>query len=163
MKQYIGLRTSEGTQVYVEGAITHPLNPRFEWANHSPTGFEWGYSGSGPAQLALALLGDYTGDREYSLAKHQQLKEELICKFPQHNWILPVEEIERWVKANPISEQERYRLLPPEVRAELIDKGIAEETLTECCGVPGTFRSEIVGGKYRAFVVCPGCGQECEI
>lgn len=24
--------------------------------NHSPSGFEWGYGGSGPAQLSLALL-----------------------------------------------------------------------------------------------------------
>ena len=30
---------------------------------HSPTGFEWGFSGSGPAQLALALLLDHTGAR----------------------------------------------------------------------------------------------------
>lgn len=25
-------------------------------ANHSPDGFNWGYSGSGPSQLALAIL-----------------------------------------------------------------------------------------------------------
>lgn len=25
-------------------------------SNHSPDGFNWGYGGSGPAQLALALL-----------------------------------------------------------------------------------------------------------
>ena len=24
--------------------------------NHSPTGFSWGYGGSGPSQLALAIL-----------------------------------------------------------------------------------------------------------
>ena len=29
--------------------------------NHSPDGFEFGYGGSGPAQLALAILMDYTG------------------------------------------------------------------------------------------------------
>ena len=26
---------------------------------HSPTGFEWGYLGSGPADLALSLLADH--------------------------------------------------------------------------------------------------------
>ena len=30
------------------------LNPRLDLFNHSPTGFEWGYGGSGPAQTALA-------------------------------------------------------------------------------------------------------------
>lgn len=29
--------------------------------NHSPDGFEFGYAGSGPAQLALAILLDFTG------------------------------------------------------------------------------------------------------
>ena len=33
-----------------------------ELVNHSPSGFEWGYGGSGPAQLALAFLLDYTDD-----------------------------------------------------------------------------------------------------
>lgn len=27
--------------------------------NHSPSGFSWGYGGSGPAQLALAILLRY--------------------------------------------------------------------------------------------------------
>ena len=37
-----------------------PLNPEpsQELWNHSPDGFNWGYGGSGPAQLALALLLD---------------------------------------------------------------------------------------------------------
>ena len=32
------------------------LKPRNDLVNHSPDGFCWGYSGSGPAQLALGLL-----------------------------------------------------------------------------------------------------------
>lgn len=35
--------------------------------NHSPDGFEWGYAGSGPSQLALAILLDFTGDKELTL------------------------------------------------------------------------------------------------
>ena len=38
-----------------------PLPLRLDIVNHSPTGFAWGYSGSGPAQLAAAILGDGTG------------------------------------------------------------------------------------------------------
>lgn len=37
---------------------------RTDVANHSPTGHEWGYGGSGPAQLALDLLLDATHDDE---------------------------------------------------------------------------------------------------
>lgn len=38
-----------------------PLNPRFDIRRHSPDGFAWGYGGSGPAQLALAILCDHVG------------------------------------------------------------------------------------------------------
>ena len=39
------------------------LEPRLDLRNHSPTGFSWGYLGSGCAQLALALLVDVLGDK----------------------------------------------------------------------------------------------------
>lgn len=35
------------------------LNPRLDIRSHSPTGFSWGYNGSGPAQLGLGLMADY--------------------------------------------------------------------------------------------------------
>jgi len=35
-----------------------PLDPRLSIVNHSPTGFAWGYWGSGPAQLSFALIAD---------------------------------------------------------------------------------------------------------
>ena len=34
---------------------------------HSPSGFEWGYLGSGPAQLALAILCDYLGEPQLAV------------------------------------------------------------------------------------------------
>lgn len=45
-----------------------PLEPRHDLRNHSPDGFEWGYSGSGPAQLALALAADVLGDDDRAVA-----------------------------------------------------------------------------------------------
>ena len=54
MKTYEGSRQGYAVIVTVNG---RPLNPRLDLYNHSPTGFEWGYCGSGPAQLALAISG----------------------------------------------------------------------------------------------------------
>jgi len=51
VKRYEGRREGYAVIVTVDGV---PLNPRLDLYNHSPTGFEWGYGGSGPAQLALA-------------------------------------------------------------------------------------------------------------
>lgn len=48
----------EGKRAYGQTFVTvngRALDPRFDLRFHSPDGFEWGYGGSGPAQLALAL------------------------------------------------------------------------------------------------------------
>ena len=56
MKSTTEGRTEYGCAVDVEDDDeVYCLNPRHDSGNHSPTGLEWGYSGSGPAQLALAL------------------------------------------------------------------------------------------------------------
>lgn len=81
MKTYRGWRDANGTaHVEVDGK---PLNPRLDLDNHSPSGFEWGYGGSGPAQLALALLADATGDDERARERHQRFKWEYVGKLPK--------------------------------------------------------------------------------
>jgi uncharacterized protein DUF6166 len=57
---------------------SRPLNPRFDLARHSPTGFAWGYHGSGPAQLALALCADTLRDDRRALGLYQRLKFKLL-------------------------------------------------------------------------------------
>jgi hypothetical protein len=49
-----------------------------EYCNHSPDGFAWGYSGSGPAQLALALLLYFT-DPDFAVQNYQDFKAEVIA------------------------------------------------------------------------------------
>ena len=59
VKTYRGIRTDKGMLVTVETGTTDYVLPlRLDLCNHSPTGFEIGYGGSGPAQLALAILAD---------------------------------------------------------------------------------------------------------
>lgn len=41
-----------------------PLEPSLAIRKHSPTGFAWGYGGSGPSQLALALILHAVGNCE---------------------------------------------------------------------------------------------------
>ena len=76
-----------------------PLNPRLDLWNHSPTGFEWGYGGSGPAQLALALLADYLGDDNTAVALHQDFKHAFITRFDQRGWTLTSEEIRAAIRS----------------------------------------------------------------
>jgi len=74
------------------------LDPRFDLANHSPDGFEWGYHGSGPAQLALALLADATGDDELALRYYQDFKRKVIAAIDQDTWTIHQAKILHWVE-----------------------------------------------------------------
>ena len=91
MKRYEGRRQGYAVIVTVDG---QRLNPRFDLWNHSPTGFEWGYCGSGPAQLALALLADHCGDDERALNFYQRFKWAVVAGLSRRGWTLTGEDIE---------------------------------------------------------------------
>jgi Family of unknown function (DUF6166) len=95
MKRYAGTRSGSAVDVTVDG---RPLNPRFDLWNHSPSGFEWGYGGSGPAQLALALLADCLGD-DAALQVYQHYKRTVIASLPYRGWVLTSKEIRAAVEA----------------------------------------------------------------
>jgi hypothetical protein len=69
--------------------------------NHSPDGFQWGYGGSGPAQLALAILLDITDNPEIAVSNHQSFKRDKIAGLGD-TFIITVGEIERWLKERGI-------------------------------------------------------------
>jgi hypothetical protein len=48
--------------------------------NHSQDGFSWGYGGSGPSQLALAILLNQT-EEIFALKNYQNLKWDIIAKL----------------------------------------------------------------------------------
>ena len=96
MKTYEGRREGYATLVTVNGL---PLNPRLDLWNHSPTGFEWGYGGSGPAQLALAVLADHLGVDTEAVSLHQAFKSAVVARLPGKGWTLTTEEIRETVTA----------------------------------------------------------------
>lgn len=63
------------------------LDPKYSQSimNHSPDGFNWGYGGSGPSQLALAIVLDLGMAPWDALTIHQKFKEEVIAAMPD-NW-----------------------------------------------------------------------------
>ena len=66
--------------------------------NHSPDGFNWGYAGSGPAQLALAILLEVT-DKGTALEYHQDFKKKIIATLPQTDFEIELD-IKKWLKEN---------------------------------------------------------------
>lgn len=83
-------------------ALPLPLEPSLKVRNHSPTGFEFGYGGSGSAQLALAILLDCyidaTANNPVGQAerRYQDFKFEVIAKLPP-KWELTSEQISKWL------------------------------------------------------------------
>lgn len=72
-------------------------------AKHSQS-FEWGYAGSGPAQLALALLLDFTRDRETSQRLYQGFKDAYVSGWPPAGFSISGAEIVAWVhKQNSVA------------------------------------------------------------
>ena len=102
---YVGYR-QRGRTIVEKLPNQERLTPSrsLELANHSPSGFEWGYGGSGPAQLALALLLDYTDDEEFALTHYTQFKNEVVsqleCANPKGRWRLTGSEIESALGVN---------------------------------------------------------------
>ena len=68
-------------------------------SSHSPDGFEWGYGGSGPAQLALALLADCLDNEQEAVEWHQDFKSAVVAGLPREGWTLTEEEIRDTITA----------------------------------------------------------------
>ncbi|MCK4547688.1 MAG: hypothetical protein KAW17_09640 [Candidatus Eisenbacteria sp.] len=76
-----------------------PLSLRLNEVGHSPTGFAWGYAGSGPAQLAFVLLAETAGSM---LARgiYMEFKNSVVCKLdPLRDWGMKSADIIKWICA----------------------------------------------------------------
>ena len=77
---YFGTNEGAGPQVQIRHSNGNVTFLRHRIVLHSPTGFGWGYGGSGPADLALNMLYDYLlrtkckGARCMALDLHQSFK-----------------------------------------------------------------------------------------
>jgi hypothetical protein len=96
-KLYRGLRVraAGGCVVTVNGV---ELDPRFDLRRHSPDGFQWGYGGSGPAQLALALCADALEDDERAQAVYQAFKFRSVATLATDDWEMTADSIRETVQ-----------------------------------------------------------------
>lgn len=169
MKEYRGIREADGT-AYVEivevseedpdegvwvGELTHVVR-------HSPTGLEWGYGGSGPADTARSLLADLFPVRLANLL-YQDFKWDYVAEFPSEmprglprdrryeQWRVSEAQIREWVRLHTRSCSECSGT------GRVAGDGIDEETFV-CftCRGSGWVRADlvtvhIVGDTHGAF------------
>jgi hypothetical protein len=96
---YAGLRSDNVVTVW-RYSRRHfvALNPRTDVRNHSPDGFEWGYGGSGPAQLALAILCNALQNVELAQELYQAFKWAIVARLHNRRWRLSQTFVLRWCR-----------------------------------------------------------------
>lgn len=93
MKTYTGDRTIDGVKVLVDG---RPLPDRSDINCFSQMGFEWGYEGAEPRQLAFALLIDHCGKSDFARSSCEQFMRSVIANF-DNEWLVTSEDIEEYI------------------------------------------------------------------
>ena len=84
MKRYAGERTIDGLVVTVDGV---PLAERRAVRCYDEGGFEWGYEGDNPQQLALAILVDHLGDAERAIRCSELFMKRVVANL-DNEWQL---------------------------------------------------------------------------
>jgi hypothetical protein len=85
------VRSEDGSEETLP--VSHDL------CNHSPIGFAWGYGGSRPAQLALAMLAYLYGDIQ-ALRYYQSFKDDTVTGLKQNEgWEMTAEQVDLRLEA----------------------------------------------------------------
>jgi len=80
-----------------DGKRQTKLPPRLDLRNSSPTGFAWGYLGSGPVQLSIALLADALGDDAKAMQHYHMLKVWIVARL-SGRWEITADRIQEFVR-----------------------------------------------------------------
>ena len=84
-----------------DGETFSPAKSQKFW-NHGSE-FNWGYGGSGPAQLALAILLEET-DEATAMRLHQRFKWQVIAALNQNEgWELTSDRIQKWIEVAKVT------------------------------------------------------------
>ncbi len=82
--------------VWIDEKLLNPAPSQRVW-NHSPDGFCWGYGGSGPAQLGLALMLHFES-KDWAVEHYQDFKWDVIARLPQGDFQIPVSTVTDWIR-----------------------------------------------------------------
>lgn len=83
--------------IFENGRAWRLLPKCLDKVNHSPDGFSWGYHGSGPAQLAFAILFDVTNDADKTQRFYQDYKSIVIAQLGDRPWELTAASVLSWL------------------------------------------------------------------
>lgn len=95
---YLPYQPGEGVILRRVGEWGKTVNVPRVYVHHSPDGFEWGYGGSGPADLAYNILLLFT-DANTVQQHYQDFKWEFIASMPKEGGTISETVICAWLSA----------------------------------------------------------------
>jgi hypothetical protein len=94
MRIYQGKRTIDGIVVTVDG---NRLPEHYEVKQFTNRGFEWTYEGTSPQQLALAILFDFSGDKNRAVALSEPYMKDVIANL-DNDWQLTGDDVGAYLR-----------------------------------------------------------------
>lgn len=88
-KVYRGQRGPQGTIVTVDSV---PLDPRSDVREFHAEGYEWGYEGAGPRQLAFALMVDAFGEK-VAFTRYRHFLHDVIAEIKDDDWTMTADDM----------------------------------------------------------------------
>lgn len=83
---------------------------------HSPTGFEFGYAGSGPSELARQMLWHHYGEEPQPACYNAFMAEALVSREPNDDFVITNTQIDDWVELWKSEADFRFATLNDEKR-----------------------------------------------
>lgn len=102
-KSYCGARLNSHAGIPVNVVVSVVLEDGEQYllphvVLRSPTGFEWGYRGQGPDDLAYSILVDYLGDTERAERLYKDFARAFIVTLDRSSsWTIDDYAIDRWL------------------------------------------------------------------
>lgn len=122
-KRYVGFPPGQVNVICGQSCV-----PLRHIALHSPTGFCWGYGGSGPADLALSILADVLGEdltadqlrmacqgmiRSVAYEYYQSFKWDVVARWPfGQSFSIDEDAIREWLRSHGAFDEKKVHELP---------------------------------------------------
>jgi len=95
------------------------LLPRFDLYPQSDSGFDWGYSGSSPKQLAFSILYQLS-NQEFAEQNVIEFTNDVVSKLSR-DWTLPASDVVTWIRARSPEEE-----IEDEIPEEPLNKALLQ-------------------------------------
>jgi len=97
---YAGARGPDGTVkvVRIRSGQQTPLKGRWRHTGIASGEFNWGYGGSGPADLARSIIADALGIDDPNPTVYQEFKRSFVASWGDR-WEISQDEIREWVRS----------------------------------------------------------------